>query len=115
MCILRIQNASNHCAVWKVKFSRSLCGRQATSERLVKTFCHRFCPKLVLKNLNTLSCWSTLRSNKPSGRQAFRRAFEKTALSFHDQWLKETQRQRSEEQESECPQSLSWRNHDARP
>jgi hypothetical protein len=49
------------------------------------------------------SGWSTLRRNKTVGTPAFRRAFEKTALSRHDLWLKETQRQRSEEQESERP------------
>ena len=45
--------------------------------------------------------WSTLRQ-QPSD-ASFSACVYKTSLSPHNLWLKETQRQRSEEQESECP------------
>src|SRR5215203_7245570 len=94
---------------------RSRCGPYATTKAIVKKISHTFLVKDQIKNLNTHRCWSTLRPTNPSGRELFGVAFENTALSPHDQWLKETQRQRSEEQESESPLFTSWRNRDARP
>src|SRR5690348_5963650 len=54
------------------------------------------------KNLKRVHCWSTLCAiNRRDA--SFRRTFEKRHFRPTRMWLKETRRQRSEEQESESP------------
>jgi hypothetical protein len=55
-----------------------------------------FLSKVFTKKLNRLNCWSTLTLR--NRRDGFSACVYKTALSGHILWLKETQRQRSEEQ-----------------
>jgi hypothetical protein len=78
-------------------------------------FCNSFA-QCLHKKIESSEWLEYTQANKPSGRQAFRRAFvKKQRFRSTPLWLKETQRQRSEEQESEGLPSLSWRNRDARP
>jgi len=50
-----------------------------------------------------VNCWSTLRPINPSGRQLFGVRLRENSAFAPQPWLKETQRQRSEEQESGSP------------
>src|SRR4051794_15152970 len=96
-------------------FSLLPCGMRATNRGLREDLPPHFSPQSSIKNLYTFNCWSKLRRKKPSGRQLFGGRLKENSASAPRPVLKETQRQRSEEQESEDPRSLSWRNRDARP
>jgi CxxC-x17-CxxC domain-containing protein len=50
-----------------------------------------------------VNCWSTLQPNKPSGRQLFGVAFEKTALSSHNCGGKK--------RDASAPKSREWKPH----
>ncbi len=75
--------------------------------RFVKIFRHRFSSEVCTKKLNRLNCWSTLRPINRRDASFSACVYEKQRFRPTNQWLKETQRQRSEEQESERPRFRS--------
>src|SRR5690349_17824222 len=79
----------------------------------MKILRHTFCQKVFTKKLNRVNCWSTLPAR--NRRDGFSACVYKTALSGHILWLKETRRQRSEEQRVIVLVFTLGRNRDARP